>query len=103
MDFWLPLIHAPGDDTDQIFETAQTAEAAIQAQPSFSNLNIRSRPADQVGQRALRRLLHPGGTARTVKTSFLVPVVLAVLYVPGRFFPRRPRQGARCRHSRPSR
>ena len=55
MDFWLPLIHAPGDDTDQIFETAQTAEAA-----GFAGIAL----IDHIVIPTVRTTLHPSGEDR---------------------------------------
>jgi probable F420-dependent oxidoreductase len=59
MDFWLPLIHAPGDDTDQIFETAQTAEAA-----GFAGIAL----IDHVVIPTVRTTLHPSGEDRIAET-----------------------------------
>ena len=59
MDFWLPLIHAPGDDTDQIFETAQTAEEA-----GFTGIAL----IDHVVIPTVRTTLHPSGEDRIAET-----------------------------------
>ena len=75
MDFWLPLIHAPGDDTDQIFETAQTAEAA-----GFAGIAL----IDHIVIPTVRTTLHPSGEDRIAEAMpffdvFTTAAALAVL------------------------